>query len=272
MKERAKGILGGSIRTIGDAMEAAYLKRDDAGHVSDRVAGADALRLSAQHVEQVKAAAMPSWQCGPELPVAPARGPLRTFEPFEIMPGSAANEGEFIARRTGYKGRTGAAVRDAFDLMSEQVRRARKDAPLPFTSTQVQMGRDYAALVERLEASGMRGSSGEVLAGRSGGGGGDWIEAVIRDRRSLRAIERRIGDGWAIAPRRIAPHADRPRLAIRVRAVVDMVCLGGKTIEGVLAHHGWSRSPANKDQVRAALAAALDRMMGYRDAQPQNVG
>jgi hypothetical protein len=97
-------------------------------------------------------------------------------------------------------------------------------------------------------------------AARRGGisdGGATWRCAMAA---RLRAAHRAIGTGLVLVPRGPGAHRDRPRLSIGARAVVDMVCLRGCTLRGVLAAHGWSRFRLNEQRVSEALEAALTRM------------
>jgi hypothetical protein len=142
----------------------------------------------------------------------------------------------------------------------------------PFTPGQVQAGRDYAALSERCAAAGLRCASLEGLGG--GGSVDDWIERVIADMGRLRAMHHRIGGGLAKEVRRVRPSATGTgrQMVIRTRVLVDMVCIGERTLSGALRAHGWSDSGKNKIALSAALRAALDRMQGYSGAVPQDMG
>jgi DNA-directed RNA polymerase specialized sigma24 family protein len=79
--------------------------------------------------------------------------------------------------------------------------------------------------VERHDARGARCSS---IEGQSRGtGGGSYIDAVVAEGQRLDRMRSAIGDGWAMEPRRVGPNGDLRR-AIRVRKMVDMVCIQGK--------------------------------------------
>lgn len=223
-------------------------------------------RREAEAVSRVRAAGAVPERCGPEIPEAPARGPFQVFQPVEMVPGSALR-----ARPAGWQGRDAIRMGDAFDVMAEQARRQK--AAAPFTPGQVQAGRDYARLVERLDAAGVRCSSLEALAQR-GGGGGSFVDAVLRDRQRLQAMRHRIGDGLAIEVRRVRP-SDRGgvrRRAMSDRVLVDLVCVREKCLSEILRSFGWAASTKNRAALRAALCGALDRMQGYKLARPQNVG
>jgi hypothetical protein len=195
------------------------------------------------------------------IPVAPARGALEPFVELEIV---RSTDGSERVQRANYLDRGAGRVADAFTRMERRrpARERREVGPL-FTPGQVAMGRAYAALAERCAASGVKGVSLEVMASRSGGGSGGFMDAVIADHERLRAMERRIGDGVALAVRRVRPGVRGARSGIRCRRLVDMVCLGGASLSEVLAAHGWAVKGETREAARLALAAALDRMQGY---------
>lgn len=209
--------------------------------------------------------------CGPDIPVAPARGPLRTFRPMELVPGSVGT-----ARDTGHwergedSRRKGARCEDVFDRIEEEARTAHRmhgEAGQPFVPPlspgQVQIGRDYRDLVERHDAGGMKCASLETAGRRQGGGGGEFIDAFVIEGRRLDALRRRIGDGVSMEIRRQRPSKRGSRVAIRDRDIVDMICLQDMDPSDVLRSHGWSEYGETREALRRALAAALDRMQGY---------
>ena len=213
-------------------------------------------------------AAVPAY-CSDAIQPAPARGKVAEFVPMEMIPDSRGN---VRAEHMGYRCRSGARVRDAFDEMTDQAQRRHagkgKKSGLfvpPFTSGQVCAGRDYAALTERCNASGVKCSSLEAL--RQASRGGDREAAVFRDFARLRALHRRIGDGLAKEVRRIRPNG-RKRRAIYVRRLVDLVCLGNMAVSDVLKVHGWGNNQGSRDALRTSLCAALDRMQGYELDEP----
>lgn len=256
-------------------------------------AAEEALRIKA-----IKDRAEPPLSCGPDIIAAPARGPMQVFVPREM---AVTDAGNLVSRRAGHMGRDGARVADAFDLMTinalkahpKVIAAARRDYdrravyPMPkgrkrrafvepafvppFTHGQVAAARDYVALTERCEASGMSCSSLEAV-GR-GSGGGDREAAIFRDISRLRALHRRIGNGLAKEVRRHRPSSTGgKRSAIRVRTLVDQVCLGNMTLDQVLRRHGWtSKNETVRADLRKALCAALDRMQGY-DLDPETGG
>jgi len=190
--------------------------------------------------------------------VAPARGPMRLVEGYELLAGGTR-------RRAGAHWQ---AV-DVFDRMCRDAwlrhRRAGGDVAGfadPFSAGQICVGRDYRGLVERHEAGGMRCASLET-AGRAAGTGGEFIDAFIAEGREIELLRRRIGAGQAL--RRIRPSKRGSKAVITDRALVDLVCLWGLDLSAVLRRHGWAVYGANRAAARAALGAALDRMQGYRD-------
>ena len=257
---------------------------DPAGGAWRATAEDEAARIAA-----IKARAQPPESVGPDIIAAPARGPMQVFVPREMV---VTDAGNLVARRAGYLGRDGARVADAFDLMTMNAIKAHpkviaaalrdyderckalpkgsKVRPFvepafapPFTHGQVAAARDYATLTERCNASGMSCASLEAV-GR-GSGGGDREAAIFRDFARLRSLHRRIGDGLAKEVRRHRPSiTGGKRSAIRVRTLVDMVCLGNLTLDEVLRRHGWtSKNETVRGDLRAALCKALDRMQGY---------
>ncbi|MBT9386961.1 hypothetical protein KM176_24185 [Pseudooceanicola sp. CBS1P-1] len=255
---------------------------------------ADRIRTSDRALAEILSRATPPEACGPEIPVAPARGPMIAVRPQRM---EAGPDGRFTRRAAGHEGHRAARTADAFDLMEAQALRAHPRkvklareaharavaegqaalpdfvAPVflpPFSVGQVAVARDYAALSERCAASGVRCSSFETLS-RSGGTAGDREAAIFRDFEQLRLWHRRIGPGLAKEVRRIRP-GGRKRGAIYARQLVDQVCIGGLTLAEVLDAHGWEKSGKAVEGLRSALAAALDRMQGFDLVSPQNGG
>lgn len=221
------------------------------------------LAAEAARVAAVMRSATPPAVCGPDIPVAPARGPLRLVTPVELVPGS-----EVRVRPSGYCGpgeaaaRAGVILADVFDRMALTARES--DGPEPFTAGQVAAARRYRDLVERHEAGGVRCSSLEARSGGSGNGG-DVADARLAEAREIEAMQRRVGAGAALVVRRVRPSArgGAARGIITDRALVDQVCLGGRTLSEVLRSHGWSCKGQHREALRTALAGALDRMQRY---------
>lgn len=217
-------------------------------------------------------------ECGPDIPEAPARGELTAFRPIELVPGSVG-----LARDTGHwergedRRRRAARIRDVFDRMEAEARKAHRARDEdggrfvpPLTPAQVQVARDYRDLTERHGAGGMKCASLETAGRASGVAGGEFIDAFVAEGRRLDAMVRRIGAGASLAVRRVRPSARGARSTIRDRDLVDLVCLGDMDPSAVLRRFGWVKSSANLVAVRTALAAALDRMMGYDLARTQD--
>jgi hypothetical protein len=227
-------------------------------------------RLESERVriDAIKAAGKVPRLCGDAIPVAPARGPMIRFTPREAR---LSECGGVVVWKSGEAGRDGARVADTFDKMEREAiryhRRRGDDAgpyvPL-FTSGQIAAGRDYATLVERVSASGVKCSSIEAQSGSGGQSGGGREEAMLADFQRLRALQHRIGNGLAKEVRRIRP-SGRKRSAIYARRLVDLVCLSDTSIEDVLDRHGWAVDHKSRKALRRSLCAALDRMQGYSD-------
>lgn len=206
----------------------------------------------AARIAAIKASAAVPERCGGEIKPAYARGRLVVFEPMGMVPKGKAG---YQRSHVGWAGRDAARAADAFDAMASAARRARAEPP--FTPYQVAAGRAYGALVERYEASGLQGISVEVMmAGRGAGGGGGYADAVLAQGRRLKALWAAIGTGFALEVERPSP----TRRPIRVRNLVDGVCIGGQTLGAVLEGHGWRPHGEVRARLREALAEALDRM------------
>lgn len=219
--------------------------------------GTAALASEARRITDIKAAATAPASVGPEIvAVAPARGAFKTFEPFEMVPGSTER-----ARRTGWKGRSAMRRADAFDVMASQAARRKASTP-PFTAGQISAGRDYGALVERIEAAGVRCSSMESL-GRGSGGQGSFSDALLADSNRLAALRVHIGRKVALRAQITGPKLKRARRTITDRKLLEMVCIADLPLSKVLKAHGWSASTRNLAALRSALCASLDRIQGY---------
>lgn len=223
---------------------------------------AEAARLGALMVKGA-----PPLACGPDIPVAPARGAMTAFRPIELVPGSVG-----LARDTGHwergedQRRRAGRLKDVFDRMADgaALRGEGEGHSAPsFTPGQVQVARDYRNLVERHAAGGVRCASLETAGRRSGGAGGEFIDAFVTEGRKLEAMQRRIGTGAAMRRLRPSKRGGAATGLITDRVLVDMVCLGDKHLGEVLSAHGWSVQTDALNTLRKALAAALDRMMGY---------
>lgn len=193
--------------------------------------------------------------CGPEIIPAPARGPCVVAPQVSLVPNGKDG---WVADNGGFAGRAAARAADVFDVMLAEARRA--DAAVPFTPGQVAMGRRYRDLVERHDAGGIKLSQ---MDGRPGGQGGDFMDAYLAEGREIEAIRRRVGAGSALVVRRIRPSARGSRRSIPDRALVDMVCLGNRSLSEVLRVHGWAVKGETRNALREALGGALDRMIGY---------
>jgi len=205
--------------------------------------------------------------CGPEIPVAPARGALRAGTLHLVEAAGDAEAPRSVPIR-GYQARgeagprKAASVIDVFDRMEVAALRARK--PLGLSALQIATGRQYRTLVERQAAGAVKLSS---LEGRTGGSGRglDVTDLRLAEARQLAAMRGRIGDGAALAVRRVRPSARGGVAAsiIRDRALVDAVCLEDMDLSAVLEAHGWTRQTPSLDRLRSALASSLDRMGTY---------
>ena len=207
---------------------------------------------------EVRALGFVPAEVGPEIPTAPARGPVRMVDMMASYP---KGDDGFEVKPAGFLGRKTLRLADSFDVMAAKAARHKK--PAPFTPAQVAMGRFYRNLVERHESAGVKCSSLESLSQRGGGGSGsDYMDAVLRDRDQIGALRKRIGVGSAMVVRRIRPSGRGPRTSITDRRLVDIVCLEDGTITDVLRAHGWANDAKLRVALCKALAEVLDRMMG----------
>ncbi|WP_347311378.1 hypothetical protein [Defluviimonas sp. SAOS-178_SWC] len=234
----------------------------------------------AARLATIKASAAVPSACGPDIGPAPARGAFGVFRPVEIVPGSAGT-----ARPAGYRGpgevlhRSAIKRADVFDAMRNDARlRHERDTGTaagfipPFSPGQEQVARDYRDLTERHGSAGYKCASLEALHTGSASGG-EFIDAYVAEGIRLKALIARIGAGAALEVRRLRPskRGTTARGVILDRTLVDMVCLGDRSLSDVLRHHGWAAKGDTREALRRALAAALDRMRGYDLRRTQNL-
>ncbi|WP_259998065.1 hypothetical protein [Leisingera sp. M523] len=211
----------------------------------------------AARIDAVKACGIVPAVCGDRIPEAPARGAFRVFEPVQFYP---SGEKDYEAKPAGFEGRKAMQMADAFDVMAASA--ARKKRAAPFSPGQMAMGRHYRDLIERYESAGVRCSSVEAIRSGGSGQGGEFIDAVLRDREEIERLRRRIGNGVAMEVRRVRPSKRGTRGAISNRVLADMVCLHDKTLSDVLKKHHWSVNGDTVKAVTRALAGVLDAMAG----------
>lgn len=212
--------------------------------VADWMAAEDAA------LARAKAAATPPETASPNIIAAPARGPQLVTPQFETVQTPSGPR----TRKATHDGFHPVRAADAFDVMALQHKRAGGKGAI-FTVAQVEAGRAYATLAERVAAEGLRCSSPEARAGGSGQHV-DWIEGVIARSARLARMQAAIGDGVAMEPE---GESDK-RTAIPVRTVVDAVCIKGRTLGQVLHAHGWHPRGSGLAVLRRELMVALDRL------------
>ncbi|WP_049642766.1 hypothetical protein [Candidatus Rhodobacter oscarellae] len=211
---------------------------------------------------EVRAMGFVPSEVGPEIPMAPARGPVRMLDMMASYP---KGDDDFEMKAAGFLGRKTLQRADSFDVMAAMAARHKRASP--FSPAQVAMGRFYRDLVEKHESAGVKCSSLESLSQRSAGSGSDFMDAVLRDRERIGVLRKRIGSGSAMVVRRIRPSDRESRASIMDRRLVDIVCIEDGSITDVLRAHGWVREgeTAQAKHIKAlqvALREALDRMMG----------
>lgn len=223
----------------------------------DLVGGRKRLADQAAGLARIKADAAPPVAMG-AAPVAPARGPQQLVPSFTVTTGGMRR-----VEGAHWRGLSPLASAVAQALLRHVARGT--DAPFvaPFGPGQVTMAEDYAALVEWREGSAVKCASLE--GGRGGGGGsGKYIDTFVDQGKWLAELQRRIGDGVAMSPRR---HMDRGngRRSITVRVAVDLLCLQGMPVKAILRRFGWAADMKDQRALRAAICGALDLMQGFRD-------
>lgn len=226
----------------------------------DKQTGQQRVQMMDAAVARLSARAMPPPLVSPEIIAAPARGYVEIQRPTEVVMTPSGPR----VRSASVDGFHPVRVEDALDGMDREARKARaSNAGAPkadmFTGLQRDTARAYATLHERVQSAGIRCSSVEAL-GAGGSGGGSFIDAVIADSARLRQMQAAIGTGLVLIPRNAQAHADRGRSAIKVRALVDKVCIHGKSLSAVLEANGWGRWGGNRAVLRKAFCEALDRM------------
>jgi len=202
-----------------------------------------------QRLQTMLDAARAPESCGPEIPVAPARGRILAYAPQAVRPTATGYE----VQHDGFRGRDAARAADVFDVMLQQV--ARRGGEAPFTPGQIEAGRTYAMLVERHSSVSLRCISIESQRG-SGSAGGAFMDAVLAEGEVIRRMEAAIGMGMALEVQR----ETGARRDIPIRRLVDMVCLEGKSVTAALRAFGWPVYGGVRGQAYAALGDALDRM------------
>lgn len=220
------------------------------------------LQSEAARIAALKARAARPFGAGAEIvDMAPARGPVAQFQPREAV----NRGGKTMTVRAGWRGQDALRRADAFDVMEAQAqRRAKVDGKLPkgyrplFTTGQLVAARDYAALAERVEASGVKCSSIEAM-GAGSGGQGSWIDAVLADAQQVAVIRARIGSVSVLVPK----NAGGKRAIVWAQDLVDRVCIAEQTLSEVLRAYGWGRNKVVAAALSDGLAKALDRMQGF---------
>ncbi|VCU61585.1 hypothetical protein EPIB2_662 [Tritonibacter mobilis] len=219
--------------------------------------GVARLLEEAERVAMVKARGVVPSACGDSIPEAPARGAFRVFDPVALYPDGS----DYAVKSAGYRGRKAIRLADAFDKMEGQARK------VLFEPHQKAIGRSYGALFEKLDAAGVRCSSVEAMQQQASSGGGEYMDALLRDRQRLDDMQDRVGYGVALSVRRIRPSARGKVGLIKDRSLIDMVCVQDLTLSEVLKKCGWVADGQRAQgkhikSLRLALLSALDRMAG----------
>ncbi|WP_172332648.1 hypothetical protein [Mangrovicoccus sp. HB161399] len=212
----------------------------------ERVRALAAVMEEGDRIDLAKRLGQAPEACGSDAPHAAARGAMKAVETVTVRDDG---KGGTVYETIGYRGRAAMRAEDALDRIKG------------LTEAQRAAGRRYAALVEAVEAGGMK-CSGAFMQGGMGGGddGRCFMDAYIEDCNTLRRMNRAIGDGIGMPVRRVRPSDRGTKASIHDRALADMVCIGGMSILGVLKGHGWTDTGRNAKAATCALAAVLERL------------
>lgn len=218
------------------------------------------LRASDVRLGEILAAATPPAAMG-AAPVAPARGTMHLVPNYEVTRGG-------IRREVGAHWQEACALLVMNAQAAARCSRRGADVVLPFNAGHIGIAAHYRALVEWRASGGMKCASLE--AGRSGSGGsGLFIDTYLDRGAEIAVMQDRIGRGIALSPR-YAMDRGNGRKVLSVRSLVDAVVLSGSDLTAILRRYGWQANGVNRKALRSALCAALDRMQGYPEGQPQN--
>lgn len=220
------------------------------------------LRAEAQRIAEAKALGHVPPECGDAIPHAPARGPVRTFEPIARYPDGTDG---YVLKPSGYRGRKALHIADQFDQARVSAQRAARSKhqnaiiDLPFTKQQENIGRLYRDLSINLSS---RGFSLSSLAGvrSSSSGQRDFMERYADDLRHLQRLHARIGRGCALPVRRLRPSERGTKRGIMDRDLIDLFCIHDKPVSQILKVHGWKANGRTRATLIAALRIILDRM------------
>lgn len=226
----------------------------------DHVARVDGVELAkrrlaeAVRVEKVRASGAVPVDCGP-VPDAPARGTFSAVQTFALYPDGKDG---FARKLAGHMGRRTLHRSDTFEVAAALA--ARNGKPVPYSPSQVAIGRAYRDLDEWLKSSGIKLSSAFNLS--TGGGQGCYMDARLRDSARMDVLRGRIGGGVSMQVRKIRPSSRGSKRSITDRALVDGFCLRQQSVSDILRAHGWIVKGAHTSALQKALALALDRMIG----------
>lgn len=224
----------------------------------------EAERISAR-LQVVKDRAQIPAECGPDIAPAPARGGF-VLERIKHLEGVTRDD--YVETAAGCVRRSPIRRADAFDAMIAAASRAKREWPL--TPSQIAVGRRYHDLVELLSADGTKLS--QLQASFGGNGRTDWMDQRMVYSDELERMRRRLGIGPVIVLRRIRPSQRKRALApgeaapimFTRRDLIDAICVKGLSIKQVLKTFDWQDNGRNCKATLAALAEALDAMIGYR--------
>lgn len=235
--------------------------------MESKKAGQTRMNKSRKSLARILALATPDQGCGPEIPVAPGRGPIIAVEPvetrrdFQLFRDDPGREhGAWVWSKSGHEGLKAVRALDALEAMNRRARQAGQ--PEPFSPPQVEAARHYRALAEKHSIGGIKCVS---LEAQGGGGGGGFVEAYMDAGNKLTAMRNVIGPGARLEVRRVRP-SKRGEPGARMifdRDLFRLVCLLDMSLSAVLEAHGWAVSVKNLETLRDALRAILARLTAF---------
>jgi len=244
-----------AIERADDVVAMAALARN--GFAGDAVALA---RIEAAALCAMRARGARPFGVSDAVPGAAAgRAPKERYQPREMVTTTSGSRRVVNCGHRGLDGLRPVSPLQRIDAAAARAYRGDKATREPiFTTGQIDMADDYAALFERCQSAGVKCSS---IEGLGAGGQGSFIDRVIADSRQLARWQLAVGDGVILAQRN--PAAASGKVAIRCLDLVNAVCIAGQSCDTVLGRFGWSKATKHRTKLIIALRMALDRMRGF---------
>lgn len=230
----------------------------DAGRADLRARGIDLGQSERRHAAeaealfQIKAGALPPVEML-AAPLAPARGTMHLAAEYMVTKGGMRQQiSSHWLTCDGLMKMIGRAMQRHRDTGMT------KPFVAPFTGPHLTVAGQYRSLTEWRAGSALKCAS--IEAGRGGGGDGPegYMVRYMKRGAALDEMHDAIGHAIVLRVRRGVPDGRR---SISARALVDSVVLFDGDLTDVLRRFGWAKDSANRNHLRAALVAALDRMV-----------